>query len=264
MASRIDQQMPPGTSDPPPDRSRAPGLLLLQALPLVVGLATFGFFFVDKTREATSVFGSGRGLLTIGAIVVGYAVVAFVLRRYVRWAWLPPLVLAAVVGGLAAWTIGPYYTDDTANRRLVADPVTVAAPPPPSPDPAGGAPEGPAAAPAPEPPPADPVRLSSGRLQGLDHDASGSASLIRSPDGSLVVRFEDFDIQGVPDPRVYLVPGTDVEGPGGVSLGALKGNRGQVLDYAVPAGTDAGPGWTVLVWCRAFSIPIANASQIPV
>jgi hypothetical protein len=263
MASRIDQQPPRGTSGPPPGGGRAPGLLALQALPLVVGLATFGFFFVDKNEEATTVFGSGRGLLTIGAIVVGYAAVAFVLRRYVRWAWLPPLALAAVVGGLAAWTIGPYYTDETVDRRLVADPVTAAVPPSP-PDAAGVAPESPASGPAPAPAPAGPVRVSSGRLQGLDHDASGSASLIRSPDGSLVVRFESFDIQGVPDPRVYLVPGTDVERPGGVSLGGLKGNRGQVLDYAVPAGTDAGPGWTVLVWCRAFSVPIANATQIPV
>ena len=107
------------------------------------------------------------------------------------------------------------------------------------------------------------MRVSTGTLRGIDHDASGSASLIRSPDGSLVVRFENFDIQNVPDPRVYLVPSRDAQDAGGVSLGGLKGNRGQVLDYAVPAGTDAGPGWTVLVWCRAFSVPIANATQAP-
>src|SRR3712207_1957159 len=144
MASRIDQHVPPGTAGPPPDGGRARGLLLLQALPLVVGLATFGFFFVDKNREATSVFGSGRGLLTIGAIVAGYAVVAFVLRRYVRWAWLPPLALTAVVLGLASWTVLPYYTDDTANRRLVADPATTAAR---EPAPAAGATPAPGAAP---------------------------------------------------------------------------------------------------------------------
>ena len=259
MASRIDQQLPPGTAGPPPASGRAWGLRLLQALPLVVGLATFGFFFVDKNREATSVFGSGRGLLTIGAIVAGYAVVALVLRRYVRWAWLPPLALSAVVAGLAIWTVLPYYTDDTANRRLVADPVTVGVPEPPPEGALNAAP-----APAPAPAPAEPVRISSGRLQGLDHDASGSASLIRTPDGSLVVRFEHFDIEGVPDPRVYLVPGADVERPGGVSLGALEGNQGRVLDYAVPAGSGAGPGWTVLVWCRAFSVPVANATQVPV
>jgi Electron transfer DM13 len=261
MASRIEQHAPTETGTPPPGRRWA--LKLFQALPLVVGLATFGFFFVDKSREARSVSGSGRGLLTIGVIVAGYAVVAVVLRRYVRWAWLTPLVLSGVVLGLAAWTIAPYYTDDTANRRLVADPAPIAVPEP-APD-AGAAPA-PAAAPqtAPAPAaPAEPVRISSGPLHGLDHDASGSVSLIRGGDGSLVVRFESFDIQGVPDPRVYLVPGADVERPGGVSLGRLQGNRGRVLDYAVPAGTDAGPGWTVLVWCRAFSVPVANATQAP-
>lgn len=260
MASRIDQRWPGGEPTTPPERNT--GLKLLQALPLLAGLATFGFFAVDKNREARTVFTSGRGLLAAGAIVAGYAVIAFVLRRYVRWAWLSPLVLTVVVVGLAAWIVRPYYVDETANRRLVADPVegpatteagqpTVAAPPP-----AAGAPE----APARTPPPA-PTRVSSGTLHGLDHHASGSVSLIRTGDGSLVVRFEDFDIEGVPDPRVYLVPGADVERPGGVSLGALNGNRGQVLDYAVPAGTDAGPGWTVLVWCRAFSVPVANATQ---
>ena len=249
MASPIDQR--PGSDRSGPPAERRLGLRLLQVLPLLVGLATFGVFFVDKNREATSVFGSSRGLLTIGVIVAGYAVIAFVLRRYVRWAWVPPLALAAVVTGLAVWTILPYYDDDTANRQLVTDPVA-AAPPVPAPH-----------AEAPPPPPSQPVSLSTGTLRGIDHDASGSASLIRSPDGSLVVRFQDFDIQNVPDPRVYLVPGGDARQPGGVSLGGLKGNRGQVLDYQVPAGTDAGPGWTVLVWCRAFSVPIANATQAP-
>jgi hypothetical protein len=110
-------------------------------------------------------------------------------------------------------------------------------------------------------PPTGPERITSGRLQGLGHDASGLVSLIRAPDGGLVVRFEGFAIEGVPDPQVYLVQGGDVRRPGGVSLGRLRGNRGQVLDYAVPAGTAAGPGWTVLVWCRAFSVPVANATQ---
>ena len=262
MASRIDQELPPGTPGPPAGLGRTRGLRALQALPLVVGLATFGFFFLDRNQEARSVFKSGRGLLAIGAIVAGYAVVAFVLRRYVRWAWLPPLALTVVVLGLAAWTVLPYFVDDTGDRQLVAGPVDGAVPmpiPQPAADPTA------AEAPAPSEPAAPrPTRVSSGRLQGLDHDASGSASLIRSPDGSLVVRFENFDIQGVPDPRLYLAPGADVQQAGGVSLGALKANRGRVFDYAVPAGTDAGPGWTVLVWCRAFSVPIANATQAPV
>ncbi|HET9441744.1 MAG TPA: DM13 domain-containing protein, partial [Acidimicrobiales bacterium] len=90
--------------------------------------------------------------------------------------------------------------------------------------------------------------------------ARGTVSLIRAPDGRLVVRFEDFDIEGVPDPRLHLIRGEDARRAGGTSLGGLPGNRGDVLDVAVPDGVDAGAGWTLLVWCRAFSVPVANAT----
>jgi hypothetical protein len=180
---------------------------IVSLLPALAFLATFGFFFVDKNREARTVFRSGRGLLTIAVIIVG-------------------------------------YVDETANRRLVAGPVAAQD----TPAPAGTSIPG-------------PVRLSTGVFRGIGHDASGSASIIRNADGALVVRFEDFDIEGVPDPRVHLIKGADVRDAGGVSLGRLTGNQGHVLDFAVPAGTDAGPGWTVLVWCRAFAVPVANATQ---
>jgi hypothetical protein len=234
---------------------------LLQFLPAIAFLATFGVFFLDKNREARTVFSSGRGLLTMIAIVGGYLVVGFVLRRVVRWAWVAPVVLAAVTIGLAAWIVRPYYVDETANRVLATGPVrdeseTPTPTPEPDPSAAPSPPSRPASAPA------GPVRISRGSLEGIEHDAAGTASIIRNADGSLVVRFEDFDIEGVPDPRVYLAPGTDVEDARGTNLGRLTGNRGQVLDYAVPAGTVAGPGWTVLVWCERFSVPVANATQI--
>jgi hypothetical protein len=226
---------------------------LVGALPALAFLATFGLFFVDKNREARTVLQSGRGMLTVAAIVVGYVALAVLVRRLARRAWVAPLVLTAVILGLAAWVVRPYYVDDTADRRLVAGPVGQGAMGPP------GAAEGGAPAPAQSPP--LPQRVSTGRLRGLGHEASGSVSVIRNPDGSLVVRFESFDIEGTPDPQVHLVEGSNKRNPDGVTLGPLHGDRGQVLDYPVPAGPAAGPGWTVLVWCRAFSVPIANASQ---
>src|SRR5207245_6102063 len=99
--------------------------------------------------------------------------------------------------------------------------------------------------------PAGPVRLSAGPLHGIGHSARGEAEIIRRPDGSFVVRFSNFDIQSVPDPIVYVVRGeTREDTGGGIQLGGLRGNVGNTSDYAVPAGTDVGPGWTVVVWCR--------------
>jgi len=64
-----------------------------------------------------------------------------------------------------------------------------------------------------------------------------------------------------PDYRVFVVAGTDRESPGeGVELDGLRGNQGTQY-YEVPSDIDPGSGWTVLVWCRAFGVPVANATQ---
>lgn len=245
------------TVDDPPTARKSPDgqrwERLRQALPVVAFLTTFGLFFVDKNREARTVLISSRGLIAVGAIIAGYLAIALVLRRFVRWVWAAPLVLTAVVVGLAAWVVRPYYVDETADRQLVTGSVRDAS--------QVTAPPASLAEPQPSEAPAGPVRISTGAVRGIGHDGSGTISVLRSPDGSRVVRFEDFDIEGTPDPRVYLVQGNDVRSPGGVDLGRLQGNRGRLLDYAVPTTTDVGPGWTVLVWCRSFSVPIVNATQ---
>ena len=99
------------------------------------------------------------------------------------------------------------------------------------------------------------------RCEGIDHDASGAASIFRQPNGTAVVALEGIDIEPGPDYRVIVVRGTDQESPGdGLELDALRGNQGTQY-YEVPSGTDPGEGWTVLIWCRAFGVPVANASQ---
>ena len=229
----------------------------VQLLPVAAFLATFGVFFVDKDREARTVLRSGRGLLVIAVLVAGYILLAVVVRRYARWTPVAPVVLTAAVLGLAAWTVRPYYVDETVNRSLVTEelpPATTGDPPPSS--------SSPGTSPPSTSVPAGPVRVSSGAIVGIDHDAAGTVSLVRTPDDRLIVRFEDFDIEGTPDPQLYLAQGDDVRDTAGIHLGPLPGNRGQVLDFEVPDAVDAGPGWTVLVWCGRFAVPIANATQV--
>jgi Electron transfer DM13 len=250
----------PPTTPSEPAAERRWWEVALRFLPAAAFLATFGVFFVQKNEQARGVFRSGRGIITLLVIVGGYVLIAVLLRRFVRWAWVAPVVLAAIVLGLAAWVVRPYYVDETDNTRLVEGPVADAS------DVEGEPP----AAPAPDAPPAtqappQPVRVASGPLQGLaGHSASGTVSLIRNPDGSHIVRFESFDIEGTPDPELYLVEGAGQTDPGGADLGAQRGNVGDVSDYAVPAGFAPDAGWTVLVWCGQFAVEIANASLTPV
>jgi hypothetical protein len=251
MATSVDQR--PSRATPPHSEpsNRRWWQWLLRALPAIAFLATFGIFFVDKNEEARSVFRAGRGLLTVAVLVGGYLALAFVLRRFVRWSWVAPAVLTVVILALAAWIVRPYYVDETDNTKLIEGPVADASDQPPATD----------AAPTESQASAQPVRVATGALQGLaGHDASGTVDLIRNSDGTHVVRFTDFDIEGSPDPIVYLIEGNDQRSPGGSNLGGLRGNVGDASDYAAPADVQPGAGWTVLVWCGQFTVEIANAS----
>jgi hypothetical protein len=106
-----------------------------------------------------------------------------------------------------------------------------------------------------------PQKLRSGPIRGIDHRASGTATIYRQPDGRYVVGLEDIDIQPGPDYDLYVVPGDDREDTkGGTRLGDLKGNKGTQY-YEVPAGLDLENGpWSVLVWCQTFAVPVAGAT----
>jgi len=243
------QQTDPGAPPEPPRRTWPHRIAAV--LPGVFLAVVFGFFFITKTSEAWTATKSVRAMLVIGAIVVGWVVLAWLLRRFVRWVWIRSAILSALAVVIAVVLIRPYYVDVRDDTKLVKGPVqdaSQAAPPA-----AGG----------PTPAPAASVRVSTGHLRGIGHSASGEASLIRQADGSYVVRFSNFDIEGSPDPIVYVLQGGNRQNPGGAELGRLRGNVGTDSDYAVPPGTEPGPGWTVLVWCRAFAVPVANANQAP-
>jgi hypothetical protein len=105
-----------------------------------------------------------------------------------------------------------------------------------------------------------PVRVRSAAFRGINHRASGTASIIRQPNGSYVVGLEDIDFEPGPDYFVFIVPGNATRpGDGAVELDKLRGNVGTQF-YDVPGGTNPTDGeWTVLVWCRVFAVPIAAA-----
>ena len=97
-------------------------------------------------------------------------------------------------------------------------------------------------------------------LVGIDHRASGTARLLRLPGGSLVVRLDGIDVQPGPDYFVHLVPGAQRLEPGAATtLARLKGTRGS-QSYPVPPDRTVRPPVTVLIWCRVFDTPVANAT----
>jgi hypothetical protein len=124
-------------------------------------------------------------------------------------------------------------------------------------DEAAPAAAGVSAAPAPAP-----TELGRAIFEPLDHSVSGSAVLLDLGGGVQAVRFENFTVQPGPDYLVYVVNGRDARRPdGGTELGQLKGTRGS-QNYEVPAQAVGSGPVTVLIWCRAFAVPIANATVI--
>jgi len=224
---------------------------------------------------------------TVGGTAVAGAALAAML-----WFRVPPVmrlvVLVVPFVIVNWWLISPYFIDDTVDegfstsisQQLEAsgdtpvvpatsdDDTTTDSTPsaddtPPSTEP-NSAPDEPSTTEdeAP-PPPSGPVLLGAGQFVGLaGHSGTGDAGLFENPDGSLLLRFENFDIQNGPDLEVYLVPGADQTSlsEGSIHLGALKGNVGD-QNYELPPGTELAPGeYTALVWCEAFSVEFVGAT----
>jgi hypothetical protein len=225
---------------------------VLLAIPQVLLFGGMVLMLVVHPNALTSALHSTRALAVNTVLLVVWLAVSLVLvPRLIKNAWWDAAILSAVAIAALLVLVVPTLRDKTVVEEF---PAAVAMPATPT---VAGAPS------ATETTTPRPEKLSTGALRGIDHDATGTASIYRRADGSSVVALEDIDIEPGPDYRVFLVRGEGRERPGdGRELDALRGNKGTQY-YEVPGGVDPGPGWTVLVWCRAFGVPIANASQSP-
>ena len=221
-------------------------------------------------------FESGRSILfTVGGTVLAaVAFVAMVRFRVPAVARVVVLLVPFVI--VNWWLISPYFVDDVVDEAFATsisdqlasadEPATPSTPAPTTPaiDEESASETIPPTPEAP-PPPTWPVLLGAGRFVGLaGHSGTGDAGIFENPDGSLVLRYESFDIQHGPDLEVYLVPGADQTSlaDGALHLGALKGNVGD-QSYELAAGTELASGpWTALVWCEAFTVEFVGATIV--
>jgi len=214
-------------------------------------------------------FQSGRAVLfTVGGTAL--AAVAFVIMLRLRVPAIARVVVLLVPFLIVNWwLISPYFVDNVVDeafstsiseQRGADDAAADDAPADPA-VPAAPTTEAPPVTEA--PPPTGPVLLGAGSFVGLaGYTGTGDAGIFENPDGSLVLRFENFDVQNGPDLKVYLVPGADQTSlaAGALDLGVLKGNVGNQT-YELPPGTELPPGsYTALVWCEAFAVEFAGAT----
>ena len=114
--------------------------------------------------------------------------------------------------------------------------------------------------------PASPVAVKHGTFRDADsfHTGEGSATVYKLPDGSYVLRFEDFRVTNGPDLRVILATHPDPQGRGDVhtgeyvELGKLKGNIGN-QNYPLPEGLSPDDYGSVVIYCKPFQVVFSVA-----
>ena len=112
--------------------------------------------------------------------------------------------------------------------------------------------------------PASAALLAVGHLHEVRHAASGTVTIHRRADGTMVLRLSELRVDNGPDLYVYLVAAPDaldditVTRSGFISLGPLKGNLGN-HNYEVPPDVDLSKYRAVSIWCRRFGVNFATA-----
>ncbi len=112
-----------------------------------------------------------------------------------------------------------------------------------------------------------PQAIARGEFMDADliHRGSGIATLYALPDGSHVVRFEDFRTTNGPALVVYLAThpsptvADHITDGGFLNIGKLKGNVGN-QNYVIPADVDVSEYRSVAIWCELFGVLFSPAA----
>jgi hypothetical protein len=174
------------------------------------------------------------------------------------WIWLAAALVVVALGAFVLVWFQPQklFYDHEVSEALPS----VAAP---SADAQGGA-----GTTAPPSAPAEPVDLAAGTFVSREHHTTGTARVVRLPDGQVIVRLEGFETSNGPALFVYLSQ-NPADGSRAafddefVDLGALKGNIGD-QNYVVPDGVDATAYTSVVIWCDRFNAVFGAADLAPV
>jgi hypothetical protein len=213
------------------------------AFPATLALVVVGVWIAGGVLADS--FKVSMALLTVWFLVTAAAV--FLVARSRRGLAMP-LVAGYLI---AAGGVGGYLFLTTIRHKTVNERVVVGAP-------ASVMKSSSSAAAA-----AGPIQEQMGRFVSGEHDTSGVASIVRLPGGKRMLTLTSFSTSPGPDVRVRIVPGRTDDGgaKGNVDLGGLKGDKGN-QQYELPDGLDP-KGYSVVIWCRAFSAVFGSAYLQP-
>ncbi|WP_229074444.1 DM13 domain-containing protein [Actinoplanes sp. DH11] len=172
-------------------------------------------------------------------------------------------IVVVVLGAAALYWFQPWrlFTDTTVSESLTV--VASAAPR----ESASGSPV-PAASSSPSPAAPGPVVIKQGTFVTHEHDTTGTARIIREPDGSHRLELAGLNTSDGPDLRVWLSDQPVRTGTAGwrvfddgeyAELGKLKGNRGDQV-YRIGAGVDPAGFSSVSIWCKRFAVSFGAAA----
>lgn len=97
--------------------------------------------------------------------------------------------------------------------------------------------------------------LKQGMLEGVNHTASGTASLYESG-GKKIILLDPYESQNGPDLKVYF--SKDIDANEYIRLGPLKSTTGMQW-YEVPGNPDVSKYNYVHIWCEKFTVVFGRA-----